>query len=76
MKTEAVKVLLDAGADPLKVNVDGLDALSIAHSKKEKVRDALLSTISTLRIEGKDANEDNNINNVSNNDSFDAFEYY
>jgi len=79
-RSEAVKVLLNAGADPLKVNVDGLDALSIAHSKKEKVRDALLSTISTLRIEGKDAieenndNDDNNINNVSNNDSFDAFD--
>ena len=81
-RSKVVDVLLKAGADPLKVDVDELGALN--YSKKEKIREALLSKISTLRTEN-DGNNHNNGDNDSkdydtldndslDNDSFDAFD--
>ena len=74
-RTEVVNVLLAAGADPTKTNADGHTALT--HSKKEKVRDRLLETISNFKGYD-DINDDNNntMNDNMNttNDSFDNFD--
>ena len=45
-RTEVVKVLVDAGADPTKVNLEGHNALT--HSRKDKVRDVLLEKMSSF----------------------------
>jgi len=45
-RSEVVKVLLDAGADPTKVNLEGHNALT--HSRKDKVRDVLLEKMSSF----------------------------